>query len=309
VSTTGHATRVARVEAQGKINLFLRILSREASGYHQLETLFQRIALADSVTVITGGTGRALDCSGADAGPVERNLAWRAAVAFANAAGGPANFRVEIAKRIPVGGGLGGGSADAAAVLRALNALAAKPLDEATLAAIAFSLGSDVPYLLSPHALALATGRGERLFPLEPLPARAVLLAVPQFGVSSADAFRWFAEQDASRHSGTRATLAPGRKLAWKTIAALAANDLEGVVSARHPEIGALRVAMHGDGVVMAQMSGSGSTVFGVFEGAPSPTTTSAVERAGARVITTSTVKKVAEVKQTATGDGQGAIW
>jgi 4-diphosphocytidyl-2-C-methyl-D-erythritol kinase len=297
VSAPGRATRVARVEAQGKINLSLRILSREASGYHQLETLFQRIALADSVRVITGGTGRSLDCSGADAGPVEKNLAWRAAVAFANAGGGSANFRVEIAKRIPVGGGLGGGSADAAAVLRALNALAEKPLDEATLAAIAFSLGSDVPYLLSPHALALATGRGERLLPLEPLPERTVLLAVPPFGVSSADAFAWFAEQDALRHSGTRATLAPGRKLQWRTIAALAANDLEGVVSARHPEIGALRDAMRSEGAVMAQMSGSGSTVFGIFETASSPASTSAMERAGARVIRTSTLKTVAVVE------------
>src|SRR5579864_259804 len=95
-------SRTARVEAQAKINLFLRILSREPSGYHQLETLFQRIALADSVVVRTGGTGRSLDCRGADAGPVEKNLAWRAAVAFAEISGGPANLQIEIEKRIPI---------------------------------------------------------------------------------------------------------------------------------------------------------------------------------------------------------------
>jgi 4-diphosphocytidyl-2-C-methyl-D-erythritol kinase len=285
---------VARVEAQAKINLFLRILSREPSGYHQLETLFQRIALADSVLVRTAGDGRSLDCRGADTGPPEKNLAWRAAVAFADAAGGPANFQVEIEKRIPVGGGLGGGSANAAAVLRALNALAERPLDNAALGAIAFSLGADVPYLLSTHPLALGSGRGEKLFPLGPLAARSVLLAVPPFGVASRDAFGWYAERKASRHSGTRATLPVGRKLEWRTIAALAANDLESVVAERHPEIAALRDTLSRDGAIMAQMSGSGSVVFGVFEsGVPAGVGMAA----GTRVIETDTVETVAPVE------------
>jgi 4-diphosphocytidyl-2-C-methyl-D-erythritol kinase len=293
VSTPFRVTRTARVTAQGKINLFLRILSREPSGYHQLETLFQRIALADAVTVRTGVEGRSLDCRGADTGPAANNLAWRAAVAFAEAAGGPATFAIEIEKRIPVGGGLGGGSADAAAVLRALNALSAKPLDEKTLAAIAFALGADVPYLLSPHALAIGAGRGERLVPLSPLPARDVLLAVPSFGVSSADAFGWYAEQKGARRPGTRATLAIGRALEWKTIAALAANDLEEVVAEHHPEIGALRDALRREGAMIAQMSGAGSTVFGVFDASPSRLAVDGI----ARVIATSTVDKVAAVE------------
>ena len=295
MSDAGRTT--ARVEAQGKINLFLRILSREPDGYHQLETLFQRIALADSVTVSTNRSGRSLECSGADTGPVEKNLAWRAAIAFAEAAGGPTNFRVEIVKRIPVGGGLGGGSADAAAVLRALNALAEKPLDEKTLAAIAFSLGSDVPYLLSTHALALGTGRGEKLFPLQPLPARQVMLAVPSFGVSSGDAFGWFAEQNAARHSGTRATLPVGRKLEWRTIAALAANDLEDVVAAHHPQIALLRESLRTSGAALAQMTGSGSTVFGVFDAAAAAIPPGELQRAGARAVATATLEEVARVE------------
>ena len=287
-------TRTARVEAQAKINLFLRILSREPSGYHQLETLFQRIALADTVEVRTGGAGRSLDCRGADTGPVEKNLAWRAAVAFADAAGGPANFHIEIEKRIPVGGGLGGGSADAAAALRALNLIAERPLDDAALHAIAFSLGADVPYLLSTHALALGSGRGENLFPLGVLPARPVLLAVPPFGVSSGDAFGWYAAQKASRHSGTRATLPVGRKLEWKTIAALAANDLESVVAEHHPEIGALRDSLRRGGAMLAQMSGSGSTVFGVFEPRIPP---GFAVGGGSRLMETATLETVAPVE------------
>ena len=287
-------TRVARVEAQAKINLFLRILSREPSGYHQLETLFQRIALADSVVVRTGGGVRSLDCRGAATGAVEKNLAWRAALAFAAAAGGPTHFQIEIDKRIPVGGGLGGGSADAAAVLRTLNALAERPLDDAGLTSIAVSLGADVPYLLSTHALALGSGRGEKLFPLGPLAARPVLLTVPPFGVSSGDAFGWYADQKASRHSGTRATLPVGRKLEWRMIAALAVNDLESVVAGHHPEIATLRDELRREGAILAQMSGSGSVVFGVFESGTPP---GRAFGGGARVMETATVEAVAPVE------------
>lgn len=291
--STSRAVRTARVEAQAKLNLFLRIVGREESGYHQLETLFQRIALADTVTVRTGVNGRTIDCS-ADAGPGEKNLAYRAAVAYVEAAGGPAGFAIEIEKRIPVGGGLGGGSADAAAVLRALNALAEKPLDAKTLGAIAFSLGADVPYLLSTHALAFGAGRGEQLFAFSPMPARQVLLAVPPFGVSSADAFGWFAAQKAARHSGTRATLQFGRQLEWRMIVAQAANDLESVVAAHHPEIAMLRDELRRSGAIIAQMSGSGSVVFGVYE---ERGTAVALEGLPARLISTSTVETVAAVE------------
>ena len=111
-------------------------------------------------------------------GPVEWNLAWRAAVAFADATGWPNDFAIEIQKRIPVAGGLGGGSADAAAVLRCLNALAPAPLSRDELLAIAAPLGADVPFLTMEAPLALAWGRGERLLALDPLPSRAVTLVV-----------------------------------------------------------------------------------------------------------------------------------
>ena len=127
------APRTARTLAQAKINLFLRVLAREASGYHQLETLFQRLDLGDDVRVRIGVRGRAVDTRGADVGPTEGNLAWRAGVAYADAAGWPDGFAIEIDKRIPVGGGLGGGSADAGAVLRCLDRLNPTPLGPACL--------------------------------------------------------------------------------------------------------------------------------------------------------------------------------
>ena len=193
--------RTARVKAQAKVNLRLRILAREASGFHQLETIFLRLTLADEVTVRVGGSGRTLDVTGADTGPTERNLAYRAALAYRQA-GGPDSFSIEIRKNIPVGAGLGGGSADAAAVLRALNALSSRPLSDEHLLALAAPLGADVPFLTSRAVMALAWGRGERMLELAPPPQRHVLLFVPHVPVSTADAYGWF--DDSAGPSRTR---------------------------------------------------------------------------------------------------------
>jgi len=291
-------TGAARVEAQAKLNLFLRVGARDPGGYHQLETLFQRIALADGVTVRTGLAGRSLDCAGANTGPVEQNLAWRAANAFATAAGWPDGFAIEIHKRIPVGGGLGGGSADAAAVLRVLNALAPRPLDDTSLAVIAFGLGADVPYLLTEHALALGSGRGDRLVALHPLPARDVLLVVPSFGVSSTDAFAWHAALQRETAPAARAPRLLPSPLSWFVVGELAENDLESAVFAKHPELAELRSALERSGARIARMTGSGSTLFGVYDAegiAQSEITTNIdLDRIPAKLVETETVERVA---------------
>lgn len=286
--------RSARVAAQAKLNLVLRIVGRERSGYHQLVTLFQRIALADDVTVRVDVHGRSLDCASADVGPAEHNLAWRAALAYAEAARWPGGFAIEIAKHIPVGGGLGGGSADAAAVLRALDALAPDPLGDQRLAAIAVALGADVPYLTTTHALALGTGRGERLLARTPLPERDVLLLLPPFGVSSTDAFAWHAADrgDASYDAAPPPLPAP---LTWALVGQLATNDLEHTVFARHPLLRDMREQLHEAGAPIARMSGSGSTVFGVF-GARRAADDPAPAIAGVRVLRTHTVASVAGI-------------
>src|SRR6476620_6036955 len=167
----------ARVAAWATLNLALRLLARAASGFHDLETLFCRIALADDVIVRVGeGSERSLSCTG-DAlpegglGAPEANLAWRAAEAYAAFDNWPRGFAIEIEKRIPVGGGLGGGSADAGAVLRALDALSPSPLGF-RLAELGAELGSDVPFLTLESPYALAWSRGERLMPLPTLPWR-----------------------------------------------------------------------------------------------------------------------------------------
>ncbi len=285
----------ASVDAQAKVNLFLRVLARESTGYHQIETLFARIDLADAVRVETGTAARELEVTGIDTGPREQNLAWRAAEAFIAAAGWPTGFRITIEKRIPVGGGLGGGSADAGAVLRALNALAPRPLPAEALATVGFQLGADVPFLATDAALALAWGRGERLLALRSLPAREVVLALPPFGVATAEAYGWLAEsrQGAARHAPAARSIDDLDR--WDAVARLAINDLEDVVAARHPAIDHTVRAIAAAGARIARMSGSGSSIFGVFDRRP-PQELDGLPP-GTRLVHTRTCTSVASVR------------
>jgi 4-diphosphocytidyl-2-C-methyl-D-erythritol kinase len=260
-----------QVAAQAKVNLRLRILAREAGGFHQLETLLLRLDLADTVRVRRTEASRTLDVAGevdlAAIGPVERNLAWRAAVAYCDVAGWSDGFAIELEKRIPIGGGLGGGSADAGAVLRAMDAMATKPLGEAALLRIAFTLGADVPFLTSGHPYALAWGRGERLLALKTPPRRTVVLIIPSFSVITKEAYGWLEAPRASSVPLGDATgiLKPAALSDWKRLTPLAVNDFEPVVSTRHPVIAELIDGLRGMGCAPAMMSGSGSVVFGVM--------------------------------------------
>ncbi len=287
---------VARVLAQAKINLYLRVLAREASGYHSIETLFQRLDWGDDVTVRISG-GRSLDCTGSTIppeglGPTEKNLAYRAAVAYAEATGWPNGFAIEIEKRIPVGGGLGGGSADAGAVLRALDALAPNPLGP-RLVEIASALGADVPFMAIESPLALGWSRGERMLPLTPLESRPIVLLVPEFPVNTAEAYGWVAA-DRGTYAAEATVLSPDALATWEGLAALATNDFERVVARRHPRIAELVDELASMDALPAMMSGSGSTVFGIFATAPEA---AAIARAtGLTPIVTTTADRVVRV-------------
>jgi 4-diphosphocytidyl-2-C-methyl-D-erythritol kinase len=267
---------IARTTAQAKVNLFLHVLAREASGYHQIETLFCRLALGDEIVVRTGVRGRTLDIGGSalppeGLGPTERNLAWRAASAYAEATGWPDAWAIEIDKRVPVGGGLGGGSADAGAVLRCLDALAPAPLGPDALVALAAPLGADVPFLTGEAPLALAWGRGERMLALPALPTRPVELVLLSFGVPTAEAYAWLAASR-ERFAVCAHLRSPATLGSWEGISRLAHNDFERVVDARFPVIGEILTrlreidrAEEGEEFgAIALLAGSGSTVFRV---------------------------------------------
>ena len=287
-----------RIAAQAKLNLHLRVLGKDDSGYHSLETIFHRIDLADDLNVeITAGECT-LDVTGRDTGPVESNLAWRAARSYAEHCGWPKGFRIELNKRIPTGAGLGGGSADAAAVLRALNSLSPQPIPMRGLLTLAAHLGSDIPFLASDAVAALAWSRGERMLSLAPLPRYDVLLMTPAFSVSTRDAYGWL-DEDRARHAAAREAMneAPSVREAavfdsfdvssWSRIAAFARNDFEAVVAARHPEITNYLSQLRNSRATFAGMTGSGSTLFGVLDSPPHYAKVPEEHRA--RVITTRT--------------------
>jgi 4-diphosphocytidyl-2-C-methyl-D-erythritol kinase len=292
----------ARVAAQAKVNLLLRVLARTPTGYHDIQTVFQRIALADTVTVRTNVFGHSLEMRGLDVEvPFEQNLAWHAAHKFARYAGWPEDFAIEIEKRIPVGGGLGGGSADAAAVLRCLNALAPRSHAQSadTLASLALHLGADVPYLTTEIPTAVGSGRGQYLRAAAPLPPRHIVLGVPGFGVATAAAFSWYAASVAGRPEPAPASPLLPAPTSWEDLVPSAQNDLEGPVFAKHPELEMIRGALERHGAFIARMTGSGSTLFGVFDanaGDAFPASLT-VGETDVRWIPTTTVEHVAPVE------------
>ena len=287
-----------RVAAQAKLNLHLRVFGRDDSGFHSLETIFHRIDLADDIRIEVTAGERTLDVTGPATGPPEKNLAWRAAELFAAHNGWPKGFRIHLTKRIPIGAGLGGGSADAAAVLRALNSVAPNPMGSHGLLALAAALGSDVPFLASGAVMALGWGRGERLLMLPPLPRKDLLLMSPEFSVSTAEAYRWLDEDRATRgqanvemgdaHKSAESILIDPIDLStWASIAKFARNDFEAPVTARFPELGEYLERLRGSRSIFSQMTGSGSTIFGVLESPPNYA--KIPEELRARVTTTKT--------------------
>jgi 4-diphosphocytidyl-2-C-methyl-D-erythritol kinase len=242
--------RTVGVRAFAKINLTLHVLGRRADGYHEVRTTFQSLALHDILRCQTERGPFRIECND-PACPADRaNLVWRAAEQVWRATGRRGAVRdttVRIRKRIPIQAGLGGGSSDAAAALRALALLWRVRLTGDRLRDMAAELGADVPFFLD-GGTALGLERGDLLFPLIDRPTAWVVLALPGFGVSTTDAYRWF-----DRDGGARVR------------SSAAGNDLEGPVARRHPAIGRLARALRSHGASHAAMSGSGSAVFGLF--------------------------------------------
>ena len=262
-----------RVEAQAKINLRLKVLSLGESGYHSIETVFLRVALADAITVVTSdGGGIAVDVSGHPSliiasGPADQNLALKAAAAYCERAGWHPRVEIRIDKVIPVAAGLGGGSADAAAVLRALDALSPSPLPGAELLSLAATIGSDVPFLVGRDAMAVGWGRGERLMALPALPPRPMILAIPPVHVSTREAYGWLGKARGEAPAGPSI---PGDAFeSWESTAAHAENDFFDVVAQRHPVVRKIHDSLLERGARIAMLTGSGSAVFGIFDSEP----------------------------------------
>jgi len=252
--------------APAKINLRLRVLAREITGWHQIESLFCRLDLADEIEIETTSHGLTLEVDGPDAGPITDNLVWRAASAFFAAIRSTPAARIRLAKRIPAGAGLGGGSSDAATTLSALNHLLGRPLESDQVRRIGATLGSDVPFFLSGADLALVWGRGERVLPLPAPPAAPVLVVVPRERIVTADAYAHLAAAREHDAPLPEAVLLEGlARPSWDAILSAAGNDFEAVADAMIATLPAIRSALRENGARLAQLTGSGSAVFAIF--------------------------------------------
>ncbi|HEY3284174.1 MAG TPA: 4-(cytidine 5'-diphospho)-2-C-methyl-D-erythritol kinase [Armatimonadota bacterium] len=254
------------VLCRAKLNLTLDVLRRRPDGFHDLDSVFLNIGLADRLVAALGGHGIRLTCADAPLPTDSRNLVYRAAELYLSEAGSDAGVDLRLEKRIPLAAGLGGGSSDAAGALLALNRLHDDRLEFPSLLGLAASLGSDVPFFLV-GGCARAGGRGERLTKVA-LPEDAPLwfvLVKPDFGVGTAWAYRnlRLKETGDSRSQAMAELLAAG---SYERVGELLTNDLEGAVLPEHPSLGELKKRLLQAGARGALMSGSGSTVFGLFE-------------------------------------------
>ena len=257
-----------RIAAHAKVNLFLRILAREAAssgGYHQIETAFALLELADELVVTRTAGAVTLTVHGPDLGPMEENLVVRAARAVLEATGGKFGVALELTKRIPERAGLGGGSSDAAAALHAVNALAGGAVPRVELLHLGGRLGADVAFFASGASAALAWGRGERLFRLLPPPAAPALVAVPPVAVATPDAYRWWDEVHTEPAARGPVVLETDAFLGWGSIGRLGGNDFEIPVFGRQPPLRALFERLAATHPYWVRLCGSGSAVAAVY--------------------------------------------
>lgn len=253
-------------KAFAKLNLFLSIHGLREDGYHELETLFQAIDLCDLVSVsLHHRGGISLRCNLPYLPCDERNLAYKAAVAFFRAAGveNP-GLHINIKKVIPVGAGMAGGSTDAACVLRLLNRAFGMPLSEKKLAETALSLGADVPFCLF-GGTALAKGVGEKLRQLPPMPPCWFVVGKPGFSVSTKAAFALYDENPGAAEPDSGEMMAALERGSVEAVAKALYNSLEAPVAGDYPLIDRLRKTLLEKGALGARMTGSGSAVFGIF--------------------------------------------
>ncbi len=251
-----------KIFAPAKVNLTLDITGRREDGYHLMEMVMQTVSLYDVVYLSRREAGIAFSCDAPHLPTDGRNLAVRAAEAFFARTGISGGAEVRLLKRIPSGAGMGGGSADAAAVLAGLNRLYAASLSGEALMELGLSLGADVPFCLA-GGTALVQGVGERITPLPALPTCSLVVVKPRFSVNTKNAFSLFDQKTCSRHPRREAVLAAVARRDLPAIARELCNVFEETVPYR--ELAGIKDALLACGAMGAVMTGSGSAVFGIF--------------------------------------------
>ncbi len=256
------------INAYAKINLYLAVTGRRKNGYHDIESVMQSVSLHDIVTVSSEPCNEArilLTCSDASLPTDKRNLAYRAAELYQSAVNAPKScVKINIEKRIPVAAGLAGGSADAAAVLIALNALSSAPMTTSELCKLGTSLGADVPFVIRGGTMT-ARGIGEVLAPCSAMPNAPILIVRPKEAVSTAEAYGKIDEKrlfsSPKSLDGMTSALSSA---SLDEISQAAYNVFEEVLPSE-TEVFHLKSLLTEKGAVLSMMSGSGPSVFGIF--------------------------------------------
>ncbi len=251
--------------AFAKVNLTLDVLGKRADGYHDVKSVMQTISIRDDIEIdVDTGRDWELFCSEEGIPCDETNLAWRAAKVFCDAAKiDPNGITIRITKRIPAQAGLGGGSADAGAVLRALNKHYGHPFSVLALAELGGSIGSDVPFCTL-CGTAMAEGRGERLRKLPDMPDCVFVVCKPDFSASTPELYRKLDENEIAKHPDHQAmesALLAGDLL---KVAQNVYNVFDPVVTQDHLELNYIKSIFNSYGAIGYQMTGSGSAVFGI---------------------------------------------
>ena len=252
--------------AFAKVNLTLDVLGKRPDGYHDLQSVMQTISIRDDVELdIDTGKPWTLSCSAEGIPEDDRNLAWKAAKVFCDKLGkDPNGLSIRITKRIPSGAGLGGGSADAAAVLRALNRFYNSPLSVFALAELGAQVGSDVPFCTL-TGTAMVEGRGERLRPLPPMPDCTFVVCKPDFSVSTPELYRKLDTVAIPVRPNNRAMESALVAGDMQAVADQVYNVFDPVVTAEHLELNYIKSICNSYGSLGQQMTGSGSAVFAIM--------------------------------------------
>ncbi len=252
--------------AFAKLNLTLDVLGKREDGYHDLKSVMQAISIRDDVEIDVG-TGKpwSLECS-MEGIPTDRsNLAWKAAEVYCDAMKkNPDGLAIRITKRIPAGAGLGGGSADAAAVLRALNRHYGDPLSILALAELGAQVGSDVPFCVL-CGTAMVEGRGERLRKLPDMPECVFVVCKPEFSISTAELYKKLDSVAIARRPDQQAMETALLAGDLTKVADLLCNVFDPVVTAEHLELNYIKSICNSYGALGMQMTGSGSAVYAIM--------------------------------------------
>ena len=253
-------------KAYAKLNLTLDVGAKREDGYHEISSIMQPITLCDELTIHLGtGEPWQVRCSDESVPTGRKNLAYKAAKAFYQAADkDPDGMTVEIDKRIPIKAGLGGGSADAAAVLRALNRHEGNPFTQEELEKIGLEIGSDVPFCIR-NVTCLAEGRGERLLPVQPMPDCYYTLVKPDFSASTPELYYKLDNMRVPAHPKTQEMLRAMERGDLQEIGCQMLNVFEYALLKDHPEIDKIENALENCGALGTSMTGSGSVMFGIF--------------------------------------------